>query len=159
MENNATRQLQTLALPKNWDGKEEREIFSWTPQLISLLLQAWGSFRWFFLVAFLFVCFFVLPGTALLWMLFQFLAISHFFPNPLKSGNAKLWHTFKRIAHAKECRELYLCPQMHSLGHSFWIHPVIFLSFCMTESYPLCILASRFNSLLHWPEWNHLQIS
>lgn len=27
MENNATRQLQTLALPKNWGGKEEINIF------------------------------------------------------------------------------------------------------------------------------------
>ena len=85
-----------------------------------------------------------------------------FFSNSLKlkSGNAKLWHMFKRIAHTKACIEFYLCPQMHTalaiVFNSTWWFSFHFL----WQNFALCVLlASRFNSPLHWLEWNHLQIS
>lgn len=118
MENNASKQLWTVALPKNQGGKEEIEIFPRTPQLISLHLEAWGSFRCFFLV--FFCCFFFFPLTqhcfdCCFCIYFSFWQSAIFFSKSLKSGNAKLWRTLKRIAHTKECRELYLRPQMHTV--------------------------------------------
>lgn len=66
----------------------------------------------------------------------------------------------QRITHTKACRELYLCPQMHTvLALVFKSTQWFSFHFEWWNSIHCVLLAHRFNSPLHWPEGNHLQVS
>lgn len=101
-------QLWAGILPENWGVKREEKVFlescSWS--VYTLKHEVVSDARFFSLLWFCYECYFCIY--------FSFRNLPGFFSNPLKSGNAKLWHTFKTIAHTKACTELYLCPQMHT---------------------------------------------